>query len=229
MALKITPLFQATIPSHAYPSVGHAAIGFDEHEYRVGVNVGRRLDPILPKVFVQGQYAFGMTPVVAANIAPKRSYGELQLGYLLNRHITFQGWSALTWSHNGIELDYNLFPNNLTEEQYLNHDRIARSNLLGAGGTVSYQLNRSTIFFLSAGHTFYGTRPSALPWAKRAPRNSDTFNNTAEFLDPGFSKRPEEVEDRLLVRVRQVVESLNYLGGFRWRIVVGAWLVFVKV
>jgi hypothetical protein len=155
-ALKITPLFQATIPSHAYPSFGHAAIGFDEHEYRVGVNVGRRLDPILPKVFVQGQYAFGMTPVVAANIAPKRSYGELQLGYLLNRHITFQGWSALTWSHNGIDLDFNLFPGNLTEDQYLNHDRIARGKLLDAGGTVSYQLNRSTIFFISAGHSFYG-------------------------------------------------------------------------
>jgi len=55
-----------------------------------------------------------MTPVVAANVAPKRSYGELQLGYLLNRHITFQGSSALTLSHNGIDLDYNLFPNNLT-------------------------------------------------------------------------------------------------------------------
>jgi hypothetical protein len=156
-SLKITPLFQATIPSHAYPSFGHAAIGFDEHEYRVGVNVGRRLDPILPKVFVQGQYAFGMTPVVAANVAPKRSYGELQLGYLLNRHITFQGFSALTWSHTGFDLDYNLYPGNLTQDQYLNHDRIARSNLLDAGGSVSYQLNRSTIFFLAAGHSFYGT------------------------------------------------------------------------
>jgi hypothetical protein len=52
-ALKITPLFQATIPSHDYPTLGHAAIGVDETEYRVGVNVGRRLDPILPKVGLQ--------------------------------------------------------------------------------------------------------------------------------------------------------------------------------
>ena len=68
-ALKITPLFQVTLPSHDYPTFGHAAIGFDEHEYRVGVNVGRRLDPILPKAFVQGQYAFGLTPVVARRIS----------------------------------------------------------------------------------------------------------------------------------------------------------------
>jgi hypothetical protein len=155
-ALKITPLFQATFPSHDYPSFGHAAIGFNEKEYRVGVNVGRRLDPILPKVFVQAQYAFGMSPLIAANVAPKRSYGELQLGYLLNRHFTLQGSSALTWSHNGIDSDYNLFPGNLTVPQYLNHDRIANGKLLDAGGSVAYQLNRSTNFFLAFGHSFWG-------------------------------------------------------------------------
>lgn len=156
-ALKVTPLFQATIPSHDYPSFGHAAIGFDEQEYRVGVNLGRRLNPILPKAYVQAQYAFGMSPLVAANVAPKRSYFELQLGYLLNRHISFQGSSSFTYSHNGIELDYNLYPNNLPDEQYLNHDRIAQGTLLDANFTVAYQVNRSTNFFVSAGHSFYGT------------------------------------------------------------------------
>jgi hypothetical protein len=156
-ALKIAPFFQATIPSHDYPTLGHAAIGVDEKEYRVGVSVGRRLNPILPKAFVQGQYAFGMSPEVAANIAPKRTYGEVQLGYLLNRHITLQGSSVLTWSNNGLDFDYNLFPNNLTGEQYLNHDRISRAKLLDAAGTIAYQVNRSTNFFLSVGHSFYGT------------------------------------------------------------------------
>jgi hypothetical protein len=156
-ALKIVPFFQASIPSHDYPTLGHAAVGTDEQEYRMGVSVGRRLNPILPKAFVQGQYAFGMSPLVAANIAPKRSYGEVQIGYLLSRHITLQGSSVLTWSHNGLDFDYNLFPNNLTEEQYLNHDRISRAKLLDAGGSIAYQLNRSTNFFLSVGHSFYGT------------------------------------------------------------------------
>jgi len=156
-ALKIAPFFQATIPSHDYPTLGHAAIGVDEKEYRVGVSVGRRLNPILPKAFVQGQYAFGMSPEVAANIAPKRTYGEVQLGYLLNRHITLQGSSVLTWSNNGLDFDYNLFPNNLTGEQYLNHDRISRAKLLDAAGTIAYQVNRSTNFFISVGHSFYGT------------------------------------------------------------------------
>jgi hypothetical protein len=156
-SLKIVPFFQETLPSNNYPSFGHAAIGFNEIESRVGVNIGRRLDPILPKVFVQAQYAFGFSPVVAANIAPKRSYGELQLGYLLTRHISIQGSAIETYSHNGLEFDYNLFPGNLTVEQYLNHDRIARGSLLDASGSIAYQANKSTNFFLSLGHSFYGT------------------------------------------------------------------------
>jgi len=155
--LKIAPFFQATIPTNSYATLGHAAVGFDESEYRVGVSVGRRLNPILPKAFVQGQYAFGMSPVVAANIAPKRSYAELQLGYLLSRRLTLQGSSVLTWTHNGIDFDYNLFPNNLTVDQYLNHDRIARGKLLDTSGSIAYQVNRSTNFFVSVGHSFYGT------------------------------------------------------------------------
>ena len=98
-----------------------------------------------------------MSPEVAANIAPKRSYAELQFGYLLSRHITLQGSSVLTWSHNGLDFDYDLFPNNLTEEQYLNHDRISRAKLLDASGSIAYQVNRSTNFFVSAGHSYYGT------------------------------------------------------------------------
>ncbi|HLJ46117.1 MAG TPA: hypothetical protein VKU01_08925 [Bryobacteraceae bacterium] len=156
-ALKIAPLFQVTVPSHQYPSFGHASIGLDEKEYRVGVNVGRRLDPILPRAFVQAQYAFGMSPEIAAGVAPKRSYGELQLGYLLNRHISFEGSTVIIYSHNGILSDYNLFPNNLTVDQYLNHDRIAKVTLVDAGVSIGYQLNRSTNFFVSVGHSYYGT------------------------------------------------------------------------
>ena len=155
--VRIVPFFQAALPSHSYATLGHAAVGTDEKEYRLGVSVGRRLNPILPKAFIQGQYAFGMTPLVAAGVAPKRSYGELQLGYLLSRRISFQGASVLTWSHNGLDFDYYLFPGNLTVDQYLNHDRISKAKLLDASGSVAIQLNKSTNFFLSVGHSFWGT------------------------------------------------------------------------
>ncbi len=156
-ALKVVPFFQMTVPSNSYATLGHAAIGLNEREYRTGIDLGRRLNPILPKAFVQAQYAFGMSPLVAAHIAPRRSYAELQLGYLLTRHITLQGSSGLAYSHTGLAFNYDLFPNNLTVEQYLNHDRIARANLLDASGTAAYQVSRSTNFFVSFGHSFWGT------------------------------------------------------------------------
>jgi len=156
-ALKVAPFFSANVPSHDYSTFGHAATGIDETEYRVGVAVGRRLNPLLPKAFIQGQYAFGMSPLVAAGVAPKRSYAEAQLGYLLSRRFSIQGSSVLLYSHNGINFDYNLWPNNVTVEQYLNHDRISRSKLLDAAGSISYRVSPSMSLFVSVGHSFWGT------------------------------------------------------------------------
>jgi hypothetical protein len=153
--LKVVPFFQATVPSHDYPTLGHAAGGIDVREYRVGVNLGRRLDPILPKAFVQGRYAFGFSQEVA-NIAPKRSYAEFQLGYFLTRRLSLQGAAVWTYSHNGIDHDYDLFPNNLTDEQWLNHDRISRAKLLDLGANIGYSFNRSTNVVVGVGHSVWG-------------------------------------------------------------------------
>ena len=154
-ALKLAPFFEANIPSHDYPTLGHAAIGINMREYRIGVNVGRRLDPILPKAFVQGRYALGFSQTVA-NIAPKRSYAESQLGYFLTPRLSLQGSAVWTHSHNGIDHDYDLFPNNLTEEQWLNHDRISRVELLDLGVNAGYSFSRSTSVTVGVGRSLWG-------------------------------------------------------------------------
>jgi hypothetical protein len=147
-ALKVVPFFQATIPSHDYPTLGHAAVGINVREYRVGVNLGRRLDPILPNAFVQGRYAFGFSQEVA-HIAPKRSYAEFQLGYFLTRRLSLQGAAVLTYSHNGIDHDYNLFPTSPTNER-LNHDRSAGRCWTRRQHGIPF--NRSTNVFVRGGH-----------------------------------------------------------------------------
>src|SRR5262249_19498008 len=154
-ALNVAPFFQVIIPSHDYRTLGHAAVGIHMREYRVGVNFGRRLNPILPKAFVQGRYAFGFSQEVA-NIAPKRSYAEFQLGYFLTRRFSFQGAAVWTYGHNGIDHDYDLFPNDLTNEQWLNHDRISRVKLLDLGISIGYSFNRSTNIVVGAGHSVWG-------------------------------------------------------------------------
>jgi hypothetical protein len=89
-ALKVVPDFQATIPAHPYPVFLHALYGADAREYRMGVSLARRLNPILPRAFVQGRYGFGIGQEFA-KISPKVSYGEAQIGYLLARRLIVQG------------------------------------------------------------------------------------------------------------------------------------------
>jgi len=154
-ALKVTPFFLANIPTHAYPIFGHAVIGTDSREYRVGVSLGRRLNPILPKAFLQGRYAFGLSQKFL-DIAPKTSYGELQLGYFLTRRLSLQGSGQLVYGHNGLVWLPGIFPNNLTDDQWHNHLRISKGMLLDVGAGIGLSLNRSTNVVVSMGHTVYG-------------------------------------------------------------------------
>jgi hypothetical protein len=154
--LMVTPFLQASIPSRDYSTLGHGAIGTDQREYRVGVNVGRELNPWIRHAFVQARYAFGLVQEVA-HVAPKRSYAEFQLGYLLSRRLSIQGSAVWAHSHNGIDFDYVLFPDNLTVEQYQNHDRISRVNLLDVGATSTFAITRKTNLFVGWGHSIKGT------------------------------------------------------------------------
>ena len=154
-ALKVVPDFQATIPAHPYPTFLHALYGADAREYRMGVSVGRRLNPILPKAFFQGRYGFGIGQEFV-HISPKVSYGEFQLAYLLSRRIIVQGSVVGLYTHNGVTWPIDTFPNNLTQDQWLNHLRIAQGRELDAGGGISYEFNRSTQMVFSLGHSFWG-------------------------------------------------------------------------
>jgi hypothetical protein len=151
--LMVTPFFMAIVPSHDYATLGHGAIGTDQREYRVGVNLGRQVGR---KAFVQGRYAFGMVQEIV-HVAPKRSYAEFQVGYILTRHLSIQGSTVWNHSHNGIDFINGLFPNNLPEEQYRNHDRISRVNLLDVGASSTYALTRKTNLFVGWGHSINGT------------------------------------------------------------------------
>src|SRR5215471_204363 len=153
--LNLVPFVQAIIPSHDYPALGHAAVGLDLREYRIGVNLGRRLNPIVPNAFIQGRYAFGFSQEVA-HIAPKRSYAEFQLGYFLTRRLSVQGAGVWTYSHNGIDHDFNLFPDNLSQDEWLNHDRISRAKLLDVGASIGFSFKRSTNLVVGAGHSVWG-------------------------------------------------------------------------
>jgi len=153
--LMVTPFFTASIPSHTYPTLGHGAVGSAQREYRIGLNMGRQLNPFLPRAYVQGRYAFGMVQQVA-HIAPKRSYAEFQFGYVLSPKISVQASTVWSHSHNGIPFLNSVFPTNLTDEEYLNHDRISRLSLLDVGASASYGITRKTNVFVGWGRSIRG-------------------------------------------------------------------------
>jgi hypothetical protein len=151
-----TPFFRLVVPSHNYEEFAHAAVGKDLREYQVGFNIGRRLDPILPKAFLQAQYSYAFVERVV-NIAPNRSNVDAQFAYSLTSRLIVQGSTQWIHTHNGIDADFNLFQAGATGEQWLHHDQISKATLIDVGGGVSFEVTPRVQMFASFGRSVEGT------------------------------------------------------------------------
>ena len=75
----------------------------------------------------------------------------------LSLHSVIPAVGEMTLNHQRINNLHDLFPNDLTADQWLNHDRISRAKLLNLGGGVAYSFHHSTAnVFFSMGHSVYG-------------------------------------------------------------------------
>jgi hypothetical protein len=160
-SIVLTPFFRAGIPSHNYEYFAHSAAGKDQREYRFGTNVARRLDPILPKAYVQGRYAFGIAQPIL-NIRTKRSYSEYQFGYFLTPRLTLVSSGQWMYSHNGGKADFTALLNGdpyggLPPPVWPHHDQLGKSILFDVTGGAAITLKPSTDFFVSVGRSLHGT------------------------------------------------------------------------
>jgi hypothetical protein len=153
--VALTPFFRSVIPSHGYEYFAHSAAGRDQREYQLGVNAGRRLDPILPKTYVQARYSYAFVERILG-IAANRSTVEAQAGYFVKPRVTLLGTTQWMHTHNGVGFDFALFHGGLEGEQWIHHDQIAKASLLDVGGGVAFALNSSTDFFVSAARSIKG-------------------------------------------------------------------------
>lgn len=151
----LTPFFRVVVPSNTYTYFAHSAAGRDQREYHVGTNLGRRLDPLIPKAYFQAQYSYAFVERVLG-IAPNRSNVEFQLGYFLNPRISFLGTGQWMYTHSGVNLDFRLFHAGLSPDQWTHHDQIARSSLLDLGGGTSFAVTPSWQMFLTVAHSVEG-------------------------------------------------------------------------
>jgi hypothetical protein len=151
----VTPFFRAVVPSNSYTYFAHSAAGRDQREYHVGANAGRRLDPLIPKAYVQAQYSYAFVERVLG-IAPNRSNVEFQLGYFLTPRISVLASEQWMHTHSGVDLNFNLFHAGLPADQWIHHDQIAKASLVDLGGGATFAVTESWQMFLSVAHSIEG-------------------------------------------------------------------------
>jgi hypothetical protein len=151
----LTPFFRAVVPSHSYQYFAHSAVGRDQREFHLGINFGRRLDPVLPKAYFQGRYSYAFVERVLG-ISPNRSDVEFQLGYFLTPRFSLLALGQWMHSYSGVIFPIELFHGGLSGEQWAHHDQIGKSSLLDVGGGAAFAVKRSLDMFVAVARTLEG-------------------------------------------------------------------------
>ncbi len=155
--LVITPFVEELIPSHSYEIFAHTAVGLGLREFRVGTNLGRRLDPILPKAYFQTQYSYAVVKSIF-DIRPNRSRVNSEFGYFLTKRLSLSALESLQITHSGLRFPED-FPKAIqtpTNPIWHHHDQLSKENFLNLGLGGSFSVTESVEFFATALTTVWG-------------------------------------------------------------------------
>jgi len=180
--LVVTPLVGATIPTHDYRTVGEAAAGQNLFALHTGVNIGRLLDPLIPRAYIHARYVYSFVQPVY-DISLNRSNAEFEVGYGVTPTVAVRALAAWQQSHGGLswseaygqvfdpsgEVRPDVNANDVVA--LLDHDRLLASRYwhVGGGATValtdSLNLDGALLTFVSGADTHYGVGLSiGLTW-----------------------------------------------------------------
>jgi hypothetical protein len=148
--IVLTPFVGSTLPSHDYTYFAHSAAGRRLKELQVGVIGAKLLDGIIPGLFVQARYSYGVTERVL-DVSHNRSNLDLELGYFLTPKLRLLELNSGQITHGGIDLPLAW----RTDLGALapHHDQVSRDNLLNIGGGATYALTDKVDIFGSIIHT----------------------------------------------------------------------------
>jgi hypothetical protein len=191
--VALTPFFRVVIPSNNYTYFAHSAAGRNQREYHFGTNFGRRLDPLIPKAYVQAQYSYAFVERVLG-IAPNRSNVEFQLGYFLTRRLSLLATGHGMYTHSGVELNFNLFHAGLPNDQWIHHDQIAKASLFDFGGGSSFAVTPSWQMFLTVARSIEG-RNGHLHAAVATVGVSRSFGGSSTVEKPSLGPGGESVPE----------------------------------
>lgn len=148
--LMFTPFFEVVIPTHHYVTFGHSAPGKYLREYHVGANVGRLLNPILPRGYFDLRYTYSFVQKLAG-MNLDRNNVDLEVGYFLKPSVAIRGLGAVQKTLGGVE---SLVPPN--SPFFLDHDRLERGHYSRIGGGVTFSLPRNLDLYVLIVSTLSG-------------------------------------------------------------------------
>lgn len=136
----LTPFLSFGIPSHDYNYFGEAVLGRNLNEMRLGVAAGQRLDPISPRLSVQGRYSYAIVERVL-DFPNNRSNLSIEPAFQISRKLfarAILSWQRTHGGLRGTEFD--------TAEKFQQFDRLVRDNYFHAGAGLAYSLPRVDVF-----------------------------------------------------------------------------------
>jgi len=167
----LAPFVEVVIPSHRYESISQASPGRDVRVLLVGAAMGGFLDGILPGLYFQTRVSYGIAQNVVG-IRPNRTGIDSAVGYFVNPRFGVQFVQTFQYAHNGMWFTFNpdfradiTGGGEVTDEHWINHDRLLRARVLALGGGMTYALNESVGLFATATTTAWGR---SLPRPERA-------------------------------------------------------------
>ena len=150
--LVVTPFVATVIPTHHYETRGHTAVGRDLRELQIGVNVGRDLEGLIPRTYVEGRYSYSVVQDVR-QFNLNRSNADWEFGYFATNRLTLRFTGAWQKTYGGVRI---FLDSNIPDYHEL-HDRAAQSGFLRVGGGLSFSLTRSIDLHADFGNTEKGT------------------------------------------------------------------------
>jgi hypothetical protein len=150
--LVVTPFIATVIPTHHYETRGHTAVGRNLHELQIGVNVGRDLQKIIPRTYVQGRYSYAIVENVE-QFGLNRSNADWEFGYYVSPRLSLRFTGA--WQHTYSGVRYPL-DSGIPDFHEL-HDRAAKSSFVRFGGGLSFSFTKWFDLHADYGNTARGS------------------------------------------------------------------------
>jgi hypothetical protein len=150
--LTLTPELAVIVPSHDYTTWAHSAPGRDLRQFRVGMNAGRRLDPFLPKMVIQGRYSYSFVERILG-IPHNESNAAWEIDYFLSRRLTLLQLGTWQHIHGGIQWPVEFAADAsrvFTPEQLPHHDQLLATRHLDMGGGLAVTASNSMILYAGA-------------------------------------------------------------------------------